>query len=75
MRRGRGASNLADVLMLEYRLSQACMAGHDYYEGIRAVLIDKDHAPSWRPATLGDVGSDIVEAHFIAPAHGDWTVA
>lgn len=75
MRRGREASNLADVLLLEYRLSQACMAGHDYYEGIRAVLVDKDHAPKWQPATLAEVGDDIVAAHFAAPAHGDWSLA
>ena len=75
MRRGREASNLADVLLLEYRLSQACMAGHDYYEGIRAVLVDKDHAPKWEPARLEDVGKDLVDAHFSAPAHGDWSLA
>ncbi len=75
MRRGRQASNLADVLLLEYRLSQACMAGHDYYEGIRAVLIDKDHAPKWQPAALTEVGEDIVAAHFSAPAHGDWSLS
>ena len=75
MRRGREASNLADVLLLEYRLSQACMAGHDYYEGIRAVLVDKDHSPKWQPATLAEVGDDIVAAHFAAPAHGDWSLA
>lgn len=74
MRRGREASSLADVLLLEYRLSQACMAGHDYYEGIRAVLIDKDHAPKWEPATLAEVGDDIVSAHFAAPADGDWSL-
>lgn len=75
MRRGRQASNLADVLLIEYRLSQACMAGHDYYEGIRAVLVDKDHAPKWQPATLADVGDDIVARHFDVPAHGDWSLA
>lgn len=75
MRRGREASNLADVLLLEYRLSQACMAGHDYYEGIRAVLVDKDHAPKWQPAALDAVGRDIVAKHFEAPAHGDWSLA
>jgi enoyl-CoA hydratase len=75
MRRGRQASSLAEVLLMEYRLSQACMAGHDYYEGIRAVLVDKDHAPKWKPATLEAVGEDIVAAHLTAPAHGDWSLA
>lgn len=75
LRRGRGASSLAEVLHMEYRLSQACMAGHDYYEGIRALLVDKDHAPKWRPSTLAEVGADLVEAHFQAPAQGDFSLA
>ncbi|WP_369012524.1 enoyl-CoA hydratase/isomerase family protein, partial [Klebsiella pneumoniae] len=44
-----------DVDAMEYRLSQGCMAGHDFYEGIRAVLVDKDHSPHWEPAALSGV--------------------
>lgn len=61
------------AMMMEYRLSQACMAGHEFYEGIRALIIEKDNAPAWRPATLAGVTPDIVEAHFAAPASGDLT--
>lgn len=61
----RGASlNFDEVMKMEFRMSQACMAGHDFYEGIRAVLIDKDHKPAWNPARLEDVGPDLVERHF-----------
>jgi enoyl-CoA hydratase len=74
LRRGREASTLVDVLLLEYRLSQACMAGHDYYEGIRAVLIDKDHTPHWAPSSLDAVSDSIVDAHFAAPPHGDFSL-
>ena len=52
------------ALVLEYRLTQHIMAAHDFYEGVRAMLIDKDQKPSWRPATLADVGSDLVEGYF-----------
>ncbi|WP_374448339.1 enoyl-CoA hydratase/isomerase family protein [Stella sp.] len=70
MKRGQGLS-IEDALVLEYRLVQGCMDGHDFFEGIRAVLVDKDHAPKWRPARLDEVGPDIVERHFAVPAEGD----
>ncbi len=52
------------VMAMEYRLSQACMAGHDFSEGVRAVIIDKDNAPRWQPATLEEVSEEAVAAHF-----------
>ncbi|NXK05840.1 HIBCH protein, partial [Herpetotheres cachinnans] len=60
-----GASmNLQDVLTMEYRLSQACMRGHDFYEGVRAVLIDKDQSPRWKPAALEEVSDEFVDDCF-----------
>lgn len=70
LRRGRGLS-IEEVLAMEYRLTQACMRGHDFFEGIRAVLVDKDHAPKWQPARLQDVTRELVEGHFAAPDGGD----
>jgi enoyl-CoA hydratase len=52
------------ALALEYRLTQHFMQGHDFYEGVRAALIDKDQQPHWRPATLAEATDAIVEAHF-----------
>ncbi|XP_036395800.1 3-hydroxyisobutyryl-CoA hydrolase, mitochondrial isoform X1 [Megalops cyprinoides] len=56
--------SLQQVLVMEYRLSQACMRGHDFYEGVRAVLIDKDHSPEWRPSTLQDVTEQVLDTCF-----------
>jgi enoyl-CoA hydratase len=53
-----------DCLKLEYRLSQACVAGHDFYEGVRAQLVDKDRNPKWQPPRLEDVTPVAVERHF-----------
>jgi enoyl-CoA hydratase/carnithine racemase len=54
-----------DAMTIEYRMSQACMrSGHDFFEGVRALLIDKDQKPRWNPATIEGVTRDMVEAHF-----------
>ena len=34
----------------DLRVSSWCLTGTDFYEGVRAVIIDKDHAPNWAPA-------------------------
>ncbi len=70
----RGAKLDFDGSMtMEFRLSQACLARHDSYEGIRAALIDKDNAPQWQPADLADVSAELVAAHFAPPPDGDLT--
>ena len=56
--------DFATAMTLEYRLSQACMYGHDFPEGVRALIIDKDNAPKWLPATLEEVEAEAIEACF-----------
>jgi enoyl-CoA hydratase len=56
--------DLDAALALEYRLTQHIMAGHDFYEGVRAMLIDRDRKPQWRPATLAEVTDSMVDAYF-----------
>jgi enoyl-CoA hydratase len=48
----------------DYRIALACVAGHDFIEGIRAAIVDKDRNPAWRPDKLEDVTPEIVERHF-----------
>jgi len=48
----------------DYRIALACVAGHDFIEGIRAAIVDKDRNPRWRPDKLEDVSDEIVERHF-----------
>ncbi|KAF7658144.1 hypothetical protein LDENG_00016740 [Lucifuga dentata] len=69
-----GASlSLQDVLVMEYRLSQACMRGCDFYEGVRAVLIDRDQNPKWNPSTLEEVSDQSVDECFSSLGDKDLT--
>ncbi|XP_024835508.1 3-hydroxyisobutyryl-CoA hydrolase, mitochondrial isoform X6 [Bos taurus] len=58
------SKTLPEVLIMEYRLSQACMKGHDFHEGVRAVLIDKDQSPKWKPADLKEVTDEDLNDYF-----------
>ncbi|XP_018411577.1 PREDICTED: 3-hydroxyisobutyryl-CoA hydrolase, mitochondrial [Nanorana parkeri] len=62
---------LQEVLTMEYRLSQACMRGHDFYEGVRAVLIDKDQNPKWKPERLEDVTNEYLGSCFASLGSDD----
>ncbi len=53
-----------DGLRLEYRLARERVGSADFREGVRAAIIDKDHAPTWSPATLGEVSSAALDAAF-----------
>ncbi|KAM8749027.1 3-hydroxyisobutyryl-CoA hydrolase, mitochondrial [Acanthopagrus schlegelii] len=66
--------SLADVLVMEYRLSQACMRGCDFYEGVRAVLVDKDQSPKWSPSTLEEVSDQMVDQCFSSLGDKDLTL-
>lgn len=48
----------------DYRLSLACIAAHDFIEGIRAAIVDKDRTPVWQPDRLEDVTEAMVDRHF-----------
>lgn len=61
----QGTSMEFDNCMIqEFRLCSRFLQGHDFIEGIRAVIIDKDQAPHWQPPTLAGVTSGEVEAYF-----------
>src|SRR3546814_2059779 len=57
---GAEMRDFADEMRREYAIAVHLAQGHDFAEGVRALLIDKDNAPHWRPATPGD---EIGRAH------------
>jgi enoyl-CoA hydratase len=60
-------------MQMEFRLCQHFMRGQDFYEGIRAVLIDKDKKPTWHPDRLEDVTGSVVDSYFAFLAEGELT--
>jgi enoyl-CoA hydratase len=56
--------DLAATLAQDYRLACRFLSGHDFYEGVRAALIDRDHAPRWQPGRLADVSDARIDAYF-----------
>lgn len=68
----RRARNLTfeEAVRMDYRVVSRIARGHDFYEGVRAVILDKDHAPKWQPATIAELDSAAIAAHF-APVPDD----
>ncbi|KUI47370.1 3-hydroxyisobutyryl-CoA hydrolase [Mycobacterium sp. GA-1199] len=67
LRRAAELDTLEDVLRQEYRTSCGALRSHDFVEGIRAQVVDKDRNPKWSPASLAAVTTADVEDYF-APA-------
>jgi enoyl-CoA hydratase len=52
------------ALRMEFRVASGIVHGHDFYEGVRATLIDKDHAPRWKPASVAETAAADIDAYF-----------
>ncbi len=59
------ALDLRQTLCVDYRLACRFLDAHDFYEGVRAVLIDKDGHPKWQPANISDVTANMVDDCFV----------
>jgi enoyl-CoA hydratase len=56
--------DFTQCMRTEFRIVSRVVQDHDLYEGIRAVIIDKDQAPQWRPSALAAISEAEVERHF-----------
>ncbi|MBJ57614.1 MAG: hypothetical protein CMP24_05185 [Rickettsiales bacterium] len=56
--------SLKDCLAMEFRICQAMMSKHDFYEGVRANLVDKDRKPVWSPLHIKEISEEIISEHF-----------
>jgi enoyl-CoA hydratase len=64
LREAAAFKRVEECFQQDYRIALACVAGHDFIEGIRAAIVDKDRNPTWRPDTIEAVTPDIVDRHF-----------
>jgi enoyl-CoA hydratase len=65
LREARASTSLRQCLTREYGAALEIFVSHDFPEGIRAVVIDKDKSPKWQPATLADVTPAMIDAYFV----------
>ena len=65
LRQAKGKT-LQESLKMEYRVAARAVMAHDFREGVRATLIDKDGRPSWRPASLAAAGEAEIAGYFAA---------
>jgi enoyl-CoA hydratase len=63
MRRG-GALSFEDAMKTEFRIVSRICEGHDFYEGVRATIIDKDGKPRWSPAAPDEIDPQAIAGHF-----------
>lgn len=70
LRKGAEMQTFADNMQMEYRVAGRIIATHDFSEGVRAVIEDKDNRPVWSPAGVGEVESEFVDSLFQEPAMG-----
>lgn len=63
--------SMDDCMRMEFRIVNRMLTGHDFYEGIRAVLVDRDNTPAWRPADMGAVSPADIDAYFAPLPDGE----
>jgi len=64
MSTGKGLDTLKACLEMEFRVVVRCCLFPDFYEGVRALLVDKDNSPKWSPDSLPTVSEDLVDKYF-----------
>jgi enoyl-CoA hydratase len=57
-------TDFADNMRMEYRIASRVLTRHDFIEGVRAVIVDKDNAPKWNPATPEGVTDALLDEIF-----------
>lgn len=64
LRLAKQDARLEDSLEREFICTQGVLASDEFYEGVRAAVVDKDRQPKWSPAKLHDVSATLVDSYF-----------
>lgn len=73
LRAGAAMASFEEVMAMEYRLAGRVVQTHDFQEGVRAVIVDKDNTPQWRPPMLQGVSEAYIDAFFAPlPPAEEW---
>jgi enoyl-CoA hydratase len=67
---GLQAETFEENMRMEFRIGSRQVHSHDFQEGVRAVIIDKDNAPKWDPPSLAGVSDRMLDDVF-APLEDD----
>ena len=59
-----GGLDFAEAMATEFRIVARLVRGHDFYEGVRAQIIDKDQAPRWRPPAFDQISPGEIDVYF-----------
>jgi enoyl-CoA hydratase len=74
LREGARVKSFAEEMKIEYRIGARVVRRPDFIEGVRAVILEKDNAPKWRPASLEGVTDAMLDDIFSAlPADEEWS--
>ncbi len=72
---GAAMGSFADEMRNEYRIGSRVLTMHDFIEGVRAVIVDKDNDPKWNPATPEEVSDELIDRIFAPlPDDEEWQV-
>lgn len=73
---GKAMPTFEDEMRQEFAVASHVVQRHDFAEGVRAVIVDKDNAPKWNPATAEEVSDHLIDQIFAPLPEGEaWTPA
>ncbi|QJB68997.1 enoyl-CoA hydratase/isomerase family protein [Parasphingorhabdus halotolerans] len=71
LKEGAAMETFADEMRNEYRIGYHVLVRHDFLEGVRALIVDKDNDPKWNPATPQETSDALIDEIFASLPDGE----